>query len=69
MDNFNFETTLKELEKTVEQLENGECTLDESIKLFEKGIKLSEACRKVLSDAQQKILTITDAEKEAENRD
>lgn len=60
-----FEKSLDELEKTVAQLEKGDISLDESVKLFEKGIKLSDDCRNMLQNARQKIVTLTEAEKEA----
>ena len=43
--------------------------LDESVKLFEKGIKLSDDCRKTLENARQKIITLTEAEKEADENE
>ncbi len=55
-----FETALNELQNIVEKIESGECTLDESIKLFEKGISLSDSCTKMLTDAKQKITKLTD---------
>ena len=42
-----FEQSIAELEEIVEQLENGDVTLDESLGLFEKGIKLSKSCQKM----------------------
>ena len=50
-----FETQLKALEKIVERLENGELTLEESVQLFEEGLKLSTACKKELETAEGKI--------------
>jgi exodeoxyribonuclease VII small subunit len=50
-----FESSLAELEKIVEQLENGELSLEESLKLFETGVKLSRECRERLSDAERRI--------------
>ena len=50
-----FESSLAELEKIVEQLENGELSLEESLKLFETGVKLSRECRDRLSDAERRI--------------
>ncbi len=50
-----FENNLKELEKIVEKLESGECGLDESIKLYTDGVKLSGECKKQLETAKQKI--------------
>lgn len=67
--NTDFEASLLELEKIVEKLEGGETSLDESIKLFEKGMELSNDCRKTLNTARQKIITLTEAEKEAESDD
>lgn len=67
--NTDFEASLTELEKIVEKLEGGEISLDESIKLFEKGMELSNDCRKTLDNARQKIITLTEAEKEAEEDD
>lgn len=67
--NTDFEASLLELEKIVEKLEGGEISLDESIKLFEKGMELSNDCRKTLNAARNKIITLTEAEKEAESDD
>ena len=64
-----FEAAVKELELIVEILENGECTLDESIELYEKGMKLSVKCAKRLEDARQKIITLTQAEEENKDND
>ena len=55
-----FEQSIAELEEIVEQLENGDVTLDESLGLFEKGIKLSKSClkavRKCLTRQKRKFL-------------
>lgn len=50
-----FESSLAELEKIVEQLENGELSLEESLKLFEAGVKLTRECRERLSEAERRI--------------
>lgn len=60
----NFENSLSELEKVIAKLQNSEVSLEESIALFEKGVKLSENCRKILTDAETKILNLSDAEGE-----
>ena len=65
--NTDFEKSLKELEQIVEELQNGDISLDESIKLFERGIKISNDCRKTLETARQKITSLT--EEESENGD
>lgn len=62
--NNNFESDLKELEKTVKELENAEVSLDDAVKLFEKGVMLSKRCSKSLSEAKQKITTLSDEELE-----
>ena len=50
-----FEASLAELEKIVDQLENGDLPLEESLKLFETGVKLSRVCRDRLSEAERRI--------------
>ena len=51
----NFEQSLKNLEDIVQQLEKGDLSLDESLKQYEKGIKLARECQGILSEAEQKI--------------
>jgi exodeoxyribonuclease VII small subunit len=50
-----FEDRLTELEKIVEKLENGHMSLDESLGLFETGIRLVKECEQNLKNAQQRI--------------
>jgi exodeoxyribonuclease VII small subunit len=50
-----FEEQLTELEQVVEQLERGELSLEESVTLFERGVKLSDACKGQLADAESRI--------------
>lgn len=50
-----FETSLAELEEIVAKLEDGDLPLEESLGLFEKGIKLSRECRERLSNAERRI--------------
>lgn len=50
-----FEEALKNLENVVAKLESGEIKLEESIRLFEEGMKLSSLCQKRLDDADRKI--------------
>ena len=49
------EKSLAELEKLVEELENGDLELDQALKKFEKGVKLSRECQKNLEEAEMKI--------------
>lgn len=51
----NFEKALDELEKLVERMEQGELTLEESLKSFERGMELTRYCQKALDEAQQKV--------------
>jgi len=50
-----FEDMLKRLQEISEQLESEEIGLDESIKLYEEGIKLFQMCAKKLEEAELKI--------------
>jgi exodeoxyribonuclease VII small subunit len=50
-----FEKSLEELEKLVEQMEKGELTLEESLRYFERGIELIRICQSALQLAEQKV--------------
>lgn len=50
-----FEDSLKKLESLVDQLEKGDLSLEESLKLFEEGVGLSAACKKELDAAEGKV--------------
>jgi exodeoxyribonuclease VII small subunit len=50
-----FEDSLKDLEGIVEQLEQGDITLEEALKSFEQGVKLTGICQTALQDAEQKV--------------
>ena len=60
-----FEKSLSSLEKIVEQLEKGDISLEESISLFEEGMKNSLDCKKALENAKTKIVELTEFEAEA----
>ena len=62
MENLTYEESMKELEQVVKDLESGELTLDESIKKFEKGMKLSKYCSSLLEDAEKKITVLIEKE-------
>ncbi len=51
----NFEQSITELEKIVESLEQGDLPLEETLKKFEEGMKLSQYCQTALNEAQNKI--------------
>ena len=55
-----YEIAVKRLQEIVKLLENGGLTLDESVKLFEEGAKLSKFCNDELKNAEQKIIALED---------
>jgi len=57
-----FEKAMVRLEEIVAKLEGGQCSLDESLKLFEEGTKLTAFCGKALRSAEQKITRLTSAD-------
>ncbi len=57
-----FEEQLAELEKVVDRLESGGLSLDESVKLFEDGVRLSNACKAQLSAAESRIQVLLEPE-------
>lgn len=61
-----FEKSLQELEQLVEKMEQGELTLDESLKCFERGVELTRACQQALQEAEQKVQVLT--HKDGEDR-
>ena len=50
-----FEVSMDELEKVVKELEGGDLSLDRSLELFERGMSLSDACRKQLEEAETRV--------------
>ena len=55
-----FEDDLTKLEGVVERLERGDLTLDESVRLFEEGMKLSQACKEELEQAEGRIQVLVE---------
>ncbi len=51
----NLETSLADLEALVEELESGDLPLDQAMKKFEEGIKLTRGCQAALKEAEQKV--------------
>lgn len=58
----NFESALKRLEEIAAEMEDGKLSLDESVKLYEEGVKLSKYCSWKLSDVDQKVEMVNQAE-------
>lgn len=50
-----FETSLAQLEQLVTAMESGEMSLEESLKSFEQGVKLTRDCQQALQEAEQKV--------------
>ena len=58
-----FEAAMKRLEGVVHELENGELSLDEALKKFQEGIKLSKFCSNKLEESEKKVsMLLRDAE-------
>ena len=51
----NFESSLAALEKVVRDLERGDLPLEESLKLFEQGVRLTRECQERLNEAERRI--------------
>lgn len=60
----NFEKTLDQLEELVEDMEHGDLSLEESLKSFEKGIKLTRDCQTALNQAEQKVQMLVEENNE-----
>ncbi len=52
---FAFEQSLAELEQLVQHMESGDLSLEQSLKAFEQGVKLTRECQQALSQAEQKV--------------
>lgn len=55
-----FEASLGQLEQMVEQMEDGELSLEESLKAFEQGVKLTRECQQALQEAEQKVQLLSE---------
>ena len=65
----NFEESMLELEKIVQELENNNLNLDESVKKFEEGMKISKRCNQILEQAEKKITILLENNGEIEEKD
>lgn len=57
---FQFEKALEDLSALVESMEHSNISLEDSLKNFEKGIKLTRECQKALQEAEQKVKILTE---------
>ena len=69
MKELNFEENMDKLEKIVQELEKGDLNLDDSIKKFEEGMKISKECNKYLEDAEKKITVLIENKNEITEED
>ena len=58
----NFEESMQKLEKIVQELENNNLNLDESVKKFEEGMIISKKCNEMLENAEKKITILLEKE-------
>ncbi|ADD68666.1 exodeoxyribonuclease VII, small subunit [Denitrovibrio acetiphilus DSM 12809] len=58
----NFEKKIKNLEEIVEKLESGELDIEETLELFQDGMKLGKDCRKMLDEIEEKVNKVLSAE-------
>ncbi len=61
-----YEEAIENLENIVKELEDGNVPLDKALELFEEGARLTSFCSKALETAEQKILSVTEAEAKKE---
>ena len=64
---FDFEGALEQLEELVASMEDGELSLEDSLKAFEKGIKLTRECQTALKNAEQRVQVLLDESGEPED--
>ena len=50
-----FEAALKKLESIVQNLENGDLSLEQALKQYEEGVKMADICTKRLTEAQKRV--------------
>ena len=64
-----FETSFSRLERILESLESEDCTLEDTIKLYEEGLTLTKLCYDKLNDAELRIKEINKSAKSTEIKD
>jgi|TARA_B100000959_G_scaffold252598_1_gene282806 exodeoxyribonuclease VII small subunit len=65
---FDFNKGLSELEEIIGKMESGDLSLEESLKYFEKGIKLHRQCHSALSSAEQRISVLSEEDNYTEDK-
>lgn len=64
MEEMNFEEAMEKLEEIAAELENGKSNLEESIQIFEEGMKLSKKCNEIIENAEKKITILLEKDGE-----
>ena len=64
-----FEESLEKLERLVERMEQGDLSLEDSLKTFEEGIKLTRECQQALTKAEQKVKMLIEQNGEVSEED
>lgn len=59
---FDFEAAIARLEELVSSMEDGELSLEDSLKAFEQGIKLTRECQQALQQAEQRVRKLINAD-------
>jgi len=65
---FDFNEGLSQLEEIIGKMESGDLSLEESLKYFEKGIKLHRQCHSALSSAEQRISVLSEQDNYKEDK-
>lgn len=65
----NFEENVEQLEKVVQELENGNLNLEDSIKKFEEGMAISKKCNEILEEVEKKITVLIKKDDGVEEED
>ena len=65
---FDFNKGLSQLEEIIGKMESGDLSLEESLKYFEKGIKLHRQCHSALSSAEQRISVLSEEDNYTEKK-
>ena len=69
MEDIKFEDAMQELEKIASELEKGDLSLEDSVKKFEDGIKLSKKCSEIIDEAEKKITILIQKDGELKEED
>ena len=65
---FDFNEGLSQLEEIIGKMESGDLSLEESLRYFEKGIKLHRQCHSALSSAEQRISVLSEEDNYTEDK-